>query len=40
MVLRSLVESTPVGKEPAYTVDHEVILRPGDQYTIPPNTLH
>jgi len=23
-----------------YTVFHEVVLRPGDQYTIPPNTLH
>lgn len=24
----------------AYTVFHEVILRPGDQYTIKPDTLH
>lgn len=23
-----------------YTVFHELILRPGDQHTIPPNTLH
>jgi D-lyxose ketol-isomerase len=23
-----------------FTVWHEVILRPGDQYTLPPNTLH
>ncbi len=23
-----------------YTVFHEVVLRPGDQYTIPPNTWH
>lgn len=23
-----------------YTVWNEVVLRPGDQYTIPPNTLH
>jgi D-lyxose ketol-isomerase len=23
-----------------YTVAHELVLRPGDQYTIPPNTLH
>lgn len=22
------------------TVGHEVLLRPGDQYTLPPNTLH
>jgi D-lyxose ketol-isomerase len=24
----------------AYTVWHEVILRPGQQHTVPPNTLH
>jgi len=23
-----------------FTVWHEIVLRPGDQYTIPPNTLH
>lgn len=23
-----------------YTVFHELVLKPGDQYTIPPNTLH
>lgn len=23
-----------------YTVFHEIILQPGEQYTIPPNTLH
>ncbi len=23
-----------------FTVWHEVVLKPGDQYTIPPNTLH
>jgi len=23
-----------------YTVFHEIVLRPGQQYTIPPNTLH
>jgi D-lyxose ketol-isomerase len=23
-----------------YTVFHEIVLRPGEQYTIPPNTLH
>jgi D-lyxose ketol-isomerase len=26
--------------EDAYTVWHEIYLQPGDQYTIPPNTLH
>ncbi len=30
----------PVGSETYYTVFHEVELRPGEQYTIPPNTLH
>lgn len=23
-----------------YTVTHEIVLRPGEQFTIPPNTLH
>jgi len=32
--------AVPVGSEPYYTVFHEVVLRPGEQYTIPPNTLH
>jgi len=27
----------PTGR---YTVRHEIVLRPGEQYTIPPNTLH
>ena len=22
------------------TVAHEIVLRPGDQYTLPPNSLH
>jgi D-lyxose ketol-isomerase len=30
----------PAGREHAYTVWHEVVLRPGEQYTLPPNTLH
>lgn len=30
----------PEGAEPYYTVFHEIELNPGDQYTIPPNTLH
>jgi len=30
----------PAGSEPYYTVFHEIELRPGDQYTIPPDTLH
>lgn len=30
----------PAGREQYYTVWHEIVLRPGDQYTIPPNTKH
>ena len=30
----------PKGSELYYTVWHEIVLRPGDQYTLPPNTLH
>jgi D-lyxose ketol-isomerase len=30
----------PAGREHTYTVWHEVILHPGQQWTIPPNTLH
>jgi D-lyxose ketol-isomerase len=30
----------PQGREQAYTVWHEIVLRPGEQYTLKPNTLH
>ena len=30
----------PDGRENTYSVWHEIALRPGDQYTIGPNTLH
>jgi D-lyxose ketol-isomerase len=30
----------PAHRAHAYTVWHEIVLRPGQQYTIPPNTLH
>ncbi|NWJ47298.1 MAG: D-lyxose/D-mannose family sugar isomerase [Chloroflexi bacterium] len=30
----------PKGREKFYTVWHEVVLNPGDQYTLPPNTWH
>jgi D-lyxose ketol-isomerase len=30
----------PVGSEAYYTVFHEITLNPGEQYTIPPDTLH
>jgi len=32
--------SLPPDQEQYYTVWHEVILNPGDQYTVVPNTLH
>lgn len=36
----TITSKIPVGSEAYYTVFHEVILKPGDQYTINPNTLH
>ena len=30
----------PQGSEDHYTVRHEIVLEPGDQHTIPPDTLH
>jgi len=30
----------PTGSENNYTVFHEIVLNPGNQYTIPSNTLH
>jgi len=30
----------PAGREHTYTVWHEITLAPGEQQTIPPNTLH
>ncbi len=30
----------PASSEAHYTVFHEIELNPGDQYTLPPNTLH
>jgi len=30
----------PKGREHTYTVWHEIVLGPGDQYTLKPNTLH
>lgn len=30
----------PVGREQHYSVWHEVVLRPGDQYTLMPDTPH
>jgi len=30
----------PQGREKDFTVKHEVILKPGEQYSLKPNTLH
>ncbi len=30
----------PKGREHTYTVWHEIVLKPGEQYTLMPNTLH
>jgi len=30
----------PAGREKTYTVWHEIVLNPGDQYTLKPDTLH
>ena len=30
----------PAGREPTYSVWHEIVLRPGEQHTIAPDTLH
>jgi D-lyxose ketol-isomerase len=30
----------PRGREHTYNVWHEIVLRPGEQYTLPPNTPH
>ena len=35
-----LKATVPKGSEDYYTVFHEIELNPGEQYTIPPNTLH
>ncbi|MED4582709.1 D-lyxose/D-mannose family sugar isomerase [Brevibacillus choshinensis] len=36
----SIQANPPAGKEAVYTAKHEIILTPGQQYTIPPNTKH
>jgi D-lyxose ketol-isomerase len=37
---RSPHSRPPAGSDAYYTVWHEIELGPGDQYTIPPDTLH
>lgn len=35
-----ILAAIPQSREAAYTVFHEVVLLPGDQYTLMPGTLH
>lgn len=37
---KSIQALLPAGSEEHYTVFHEIILKPGEQYTIPPGTYH
>lgn len=37
---KNYIAKPPAGSEDYYTVFHEVILKPGEQYTLPPNTKH
>ncbi len=32
--------TVPADSKACYTVFHEIVLKPGEQYTIPPDTLH
>jgi D-lyxose ketol-isomerase len=32
--------TVPQASKRYYKVFHEIVLKPGEQYTIPPNTLH
>jgi len=36
----SVQAAVPPGSEAYYTVFHEIVLTPGEQYTIPPGTKH
>lgn len=36
----ALRATVPVGASAWYTARHEIVLRPGEQYTLPPDTLH
>ena len=35
-----ILAKIPRGSEAYYTVRHEIVLKPGEQHTIPPNTKH
>ncbi|HEY3707599.1 MAG TPA: D-lyxose/D-mannose family sugar isomerase [Terracidiphilus sp.] len=36
----SISATVPEASKDHYTVFHEIVLKPGEQYTIPPDTLH
>ena len=38
--VQQIAAKVPTGRESTYTVFHEIILRPGEQYTIYPETWH
>jgi D-lyxose ketol-isomerase len=38
--LAALRAKVPTGQDAYFTVRHEIVLHPGEQYTIPPETLH
>jgi len=38
--IEKMLGSIPIDKKIYFTVFHEIILHPGEQYTIQPNTLH
>lgn len=38
--VKSPKATAPKGREKAYTVWHEIVLKPGQQYTLYPNTKH
>jgi len=40
MGARTPQATPPIGREKTYTVWHEIVLNPGEQYTLKPNTLH
>ena len=37
---RKLKAIVPKGRKEYFTVFHEIVLKPGDQFTLPSNTLH
>lgn len=38
--MENIKAKLPAGREQFFTCKHEIVLKPGEQYTISPNTLH